>query len=230
MKAASSTQAWDGFTRLFHWLLVFSMLFAWASAEFGNDLGDVDMRWHQLNGYFLLSLLLTRVIWGFVGSNTARFAFFLRAPISALVYLRSLRGNPVAYLSHNPAGAWMVIILLLLLAGQATTGLFSSDDLFVSGPLAGWVDSDTSEQITDIHETLFELILVLVAVHIAAVLYHQFGKREKLVQAMLHGNKPVHQYADVKGKPPLHWRSSALAISILPLLFASFYVVFEYLV
>lgn len=221
----SQTRAWDGFTRLFHWLLVASILFAWGSAEFGSELGDAEMKWHQLNGFFLLSLLIMRIIWGFAGSSTARFRFFLRPPNQALAYLKSLRSDGKHYLSHNPAGGWMVFLFMLVIPLQIITGLFSSDDIFVSGPLASLVESETSEQITGWHETLFNLILIMAVIHIVAVLYHQFTKREKLVQAMFTGHKPPHDYVDTRA--PLYWRSIMLPLLLWAGIFIGVYLLFN---
>jgi cytochrome b len=85
----------------------------------------------------------------------------------------------------------MVLLLLLLAAAQAGTGLFANDEVFIEGPLASLVSSSMSVEITRWHRWLFDILLIAIGLHLLGVIYHQLFKREKLVQAMLHGRKPA---------------------------------------
>ncbi|WP_168927416.1 cytochrome b/b6 domain-containing protein [Nitrincola alkalilacustris] len=183
------TPVWDLFTRAFHWLLVAALAVAWWT----GDQGDFDlMEWHMIAGYTVLGLILFRVIWGIIGSHYSRFGQFSYSPITTLTYLRQLLSNRApTYMGHNPLGSWMVYLLLLLSATQAGLGLFASDDIFIEGPLARSVDSDTVRLMTSWHKTLVDYFLLAVGLHLLGVAYHQFIKREPLVQAMIHGRKPA---------------------------------------
>ena len=129
MSAARAVKVWDIPTRLFHWLLVALFAFSWWSAE--ND----EMAWHYRSGIVLVSLLVFRVIWGFVGGSTARFARFVKSPGKVLAYLRQQDAAPP--LGHNPVGGYSVVALLLALIVQTGTGLFATDiDGLESGPLS----------------------------------------------------------------------------------------------
>lgn len=176
---------WDLPTRLFHWTLVILMIAQWLTAE-----NSETMDYHVWGGYAVLALVLFRLIWGFVGSDTARFGDFLRGPGAALEYAKALRrGETPHYLGHNPMGGWSIVAMLALLLIQAGTGLFANDDILIEGPLYAWVSKGTSDWLTSIHKLSFNLLLLVIAVHISAVLFYLLVKRENLIHPMLSGRK-----------------------------------------
>ena len=182
------TRIWDLPTRLFHWSLVLLVGAAWGTAELGDNLMD----YHKLAGYGILALVMFRLTWGICGSETSRFASFVRGPKSALAYLRAVKsGLASPYPGHNPLGGWMVVALLAILFLQAGTGLFANDDIMTEGPLKHWVSDETSSLLTGIHETNFYVLLGLVAIHVSAILFYRFFKGEDLVRPMLTGNKSL---------------------------------------
>ena len=136
---------WDAPTRLFHWALVTLVGCAWLTQEFGR------MELHFLCGYSILALLLFRLAWGFAGSDTARFARFLKSPFAALQHLAHLHHRePDTEIGHNAAGGWMVLVMLALLAVQVGTGLCSNDDALAEGPLFR-LCRQGSERLADAH-------------------------------------------------------------------------------
>ncbi|MDS4031279.1 MAG: cytochrome b/b6 domain-containing protein [Candidatus Contendobacter sp.] len=176
---------WDLPTRLFHWSLVALMIAQWLTAEESST-----MSWHVRGGYAVLALVLFRLIWGFVGSDTARFSGFVRGPSAALEYVKALlRGETPHYLGHNPLGAWSIVAMLVLLLVQAGTGLFANDDIMIEGPLYAWVSKETSDWLTTIHKLNFNLLLLVIVVHLSAVLFYLLVKRENLIHPMLSGFK-----------------------------------------
>jgi cytochrome b len=197
-------RVWDLPVRLFHWLLVLLMVFSYIT----GDIGDYWLEWHMRSGIIILILLVFRVLWGFFGSRTARFSDFLRAPRAALDYLRALRsGESKFYAGHNPAGGWMITVLLALGLIQGLTGLFSRHKT-VHGPLMELVSAATAKLITKVHSFNVNLLLLCVAIHVAAALYYVFVKRENLIRAMFNGRKPLPQALDI-AEPAQ--RSSVLA-------------------
>lgn len=180
-----TVQVWDLPTRLFHWILVALMIVQWLTAE-----SDGAMQYHVWGGYAVLTLVLFRLIWGFAGSETARFSHFVRGPGAALDYVKALlRGETPLYLGHNPMGGWSILALLTLLLIQAGTGLFANDDITFDGPLSGWVSKSMSDWLTTVHKVNFNLLLLVIAVHISAVLFYLLVKRENLIHPMLSGRK-----------------------------------------
>ena len=191
-----SVRVWDLPVRLFHWLLVISIATSWATAELGW------MRVHFLSGYTILTLLLFRLGWGIVGSYPARFATFVRGPRAALEHLRELRLPPdrvPPVLGHNPLGGWMVVALLLVLLVQAGSGLFTSDDIMVDGPLVDLASSAAVKAMSTTHRLLFKLIFVLVATHVAVVAAYLVIRRENLIRPMITGHKTVPAGMEVEG-------------------------------
>ncbi len=175
---------WDLPIRLFHWVLVCLIAFSWLTYQQGW------MEYHVLSGYTILSLLVFRVIWGFIGSDTARFAFFLKSPLEALRHLSHLpRREPDTEIGHNAAGGWMVLAMLGLLFAQAITGLGSNDDISVEGPLATRLGKELSDQVTSLHHLGSDLILVMIGMHLLAIVTYAVLKRHNLVRPMITGKK-----------------------------------------
>lgn len=171
---------WDWPTRAFHWLLVLLIPALWWTAE--NDLAEI----HVLLGLGAFALILFRILWGLVGSSTARFASFIKGPRGVISYLG---GRAPAAIGHNPLGGLSVAAMLAVLATQVGFGLFASDDDGeVFGPLSLWLDEDLVETITQLHKTLFNLLLVLIALHVAAIVYHALIQRKNVVGPMLTGS------------------------------------------
>ncbi len=202
-----AVKVWDAPTRLFHWSLAAALGVSWWSGEEG------DFTVHFIAGHVVVGLLLFRLLWGVVGSETARFATFVRGPGAIAAYLRRMIGKTPDYsVGHNPAGAIMVVALLLLVAVQAGTGLFASENTwaFVSGPLAGLVGADLSGTLTSLHKgMLFDVLVGLAAVHIAAAFLYLIVKRENLIGPMVLGRKALP--AD-KAEPPPRLASPLLAL------------------
>lgn len=192
-----SIRVWDPTIRVFHWALVALMAFLWWSGSQGDGID-----YHPVAGYTVLGLLLYRILWGFIGSRYARFGAFLRSPLQAvrsLPQVFSRRGGH--YLSHNPLGGWMVIALLTSLLFQGITGLGTTDDLMIDGPLVAWLDEAWVERLTRWHHLNANLLLSLIALHLLAVLYHDLVRRERLVRAMLTGRKESGEPAEPASLP-----------------------------
>ena len=183
-----STKVWDLPVRLFHWSLVICFAVSWGSVELFDD----AMQVHLYAGYTMLTLVLFRIVWGFVGSSTARFSQFITGLRPTIAYATTLlKPRPSHYLGHNPLGGWAVIAMLTLLAFQAITGLFSNDDLLTKGPLAHWIGKDWSDIMSEIHHEAFDYLLAVVGIHIAAVLYYRFFKHNNLIITMITGYKSL---------------------------------------
>ncbi|UTW55324.1 cytochrome b/b6 domain-containing protein [Kordiimonas sp. SCSIO 12610] len=175
-------KVWDVPTRLFHWLLV--VLFAMSSySAFESKFGFYgDM--HLYSGVAIIALLLWRLVWGLIGSETARFTSFMKWPASVLSYLRGKQTDKA--LGHNPLGGYSVILMLVLILTQAVLGLFATDGMLFSGPFS--IDAgDNTDLITDIHETLGLVLLYVTGFHVFAVLVYLFVKKTNLISPMITG-------------------------------------------
>lgn len=174
---------WDLPTRIFHWLLAILVLTSFVSGKIGGN----AMEWHGKCGLAILGLLAFRLVWGIVGSTYARFASFFPTPATVVAYLRGQwRG-----LGHNPLGAFSVFGLLGLLAFQVASGLFGNDDIAFHGPLYDLIGKDLSDRLTGWHKLSVNLLIALVALHVAAILFYARVKKDNLVKPMLTGWKEV---------------------------------------
>ncbi|MEO5622525.1 MAG: cytochrome b/b6 domain-containing protein [Dokdonella sp.] len=180
---------WDVPTRIFHWVLVALIALQFASGEFGW----LPMKWHYWLGYTTLALIVFRVLWGFLGSQTSRFTDFVRSPRAAMRYaLDAVRARESPSPGHNPLGGWSVLLLLASVALQAISGLFASDDISEEGPLVAHVSEATVKLMTRIHHLNRYALLLLIALHIGAIALHYVVRNENLVAPMLHGRAHVH--------------------------------------
>jgi len=177
---------WDLPTRLFHWLLVASLVAQYATVEWLEN----AVQWHFYIGYFTLFLLIFRVIWGIVGTQHAKFSSFIVGPSRVLNYIKTIfRKDSIPAVGHNPLGGWFVVIMLLLLAAQAISGLFMTDDIFLDGPYRQLASDELLGVMSSVHHLAFDILLYVIALHIGAIIFYGVYKKQKLVPAMVHGNK-----------------------------------------
>jgi cytochrome b len=187
-----AVKVWDLPVRLFHWVLVVLLVFQFVTGKIGGNL----MPLHVYSGYAVLVLVIFRILWGFAGSTHARFASFLAGPAATLRFARRLFSREaVPQVGHNPLGGWMVIALVVSLAVQAVSGLFANDGVATQGPLAAMVSIEVSNDLSQVHRLSLNVLLVLTAVHVAAVLFHWLVKRDNLMGAMFTGVKRVPEAA-----------------------------------
>lgn len=204
---------WDVPVRVVHWSFVVLLPALWWSAEVKSDI-----ELHKTLGFIMMALLVFRLLWGVVGSSTARFGHFVRGPGGVAAYLRKVRSpqaEPVV--GHNPLGGWSVVALLLLLAVQLAVGLFAQDvDGIESGPLSYLVSYDTADAARAVHQQVFNGLLALVALHLGAVLFYRFVHRNDLVGPMITGRK---RFATAVPEPSFvpAWRVVACAVVALML-------------
>ena len=178
-------RVWDIPTRLFHWSLVLSIGFMWFSAEQGGDW----LAWHLRCGLFILALLVFRVCWGLWGSDTSRFAQFVKPTQIGRYLSGKLSENEQP--GHNPVGALMVLALLAALFFQVGTGLFSPDDnTFInSGYLNSLVSDSTGHSLRSLHIQFFDGLLTLIGVHVFTIFFYKIVKKHNLITPMFTGYK-----------------------------------------
>jgi cytochrome b len=149
---------------------------------------DSAVEVHAYFGYCILTLLIFRGIWGFVGSRHARFTSFAPNRQSILNYLQ---GKSPRFLGHNPIGALSVFALLFVLSVQVVTGLFVDDEIAFQGPFAKYAPNAVVSFLSEIHEGNQVVIYILIAIHILAIGYYRKFKGENLVKPMITGDKEI---------------------------------------
>jgi cytochrome b len=177
---------WDAATRLFHWftaLLVIACYVSWRMNW---------MDWHAWAGEALLAWVVFRLLWGFFGSETARFASFVASPRAGALYLANLlRREPDRQIGHNPVGGWMVLLLLALLLAEALTGLYVANDVADEGPLTELVPAVVANLITDLHAYFWDALLAAAVLHVVAIGFYAAVIRHDLVTPMITGCKSL---------------------------------------
>ncbi|MCS0497150.1 cytochrome b/b6 domain-containing protein [Ancylobacter sp. MQZ15Z-1] len=168
----TAVRVWDPVVRLFHWTVVAACILN----LFILDDGDPP---HRIVGYVVAGALAVRLVWGFIGTRYARFSDFVPTPSRLARYLAALaKGREPRVLGHNPAGAVMMLALMVLLAGVCLTGWMMGLDAFWG---EDWLEG--------LHETLANAILVLALLHASAALFESWRHRENLVWSMVTGRK-----------------------------------------
>ncbi len=206
-------RVWDLPVRVFHWLLVLAIAFLWYSGENADDLER-----HMLIGTVVLSLVLFRVVWGVLGSTTARFSNFVR-PIAALHHLNELKGKKLQpEAGHNPLGGLMVIALLVSLLVQTVSGLYTSDEVLSEGPLYARASEELAEFVGSIHHLNFNVLLGLIALHLLAIVFYWVMQKTNLVKPMISG---VMTWPNAVPQPQLVFRSALLAAALFGVIFFS---------
>ncbi|MEP2736886.1 MAG: cytochrome b/b6 domain-containing protein [Erythrobacter sp.] len=179
-----SITVWDWPVRLSHWSFAVLVPAMWYTAEYSH------WYWHTRLGTVLLGVLTFRLIWGVIGSQTARFSQFVKGPRAVLNYLRGSDGEAEPSFGHSPIGALSVIALLTAMLIQLGMGLFAGDPYDgATGPLNSFVGVMTADQLTDWHEDFVCVVLALAALHLAAIAFYAIVKRRNLVGPMLTGAK-----------------------------------------
>ena len=201
-------EVWDIGVRVFHWSLVLLMIGSFVTIKLGK------LEYHTWCGYSILTLLLFRILWGFVGGTYARFTTFVKGPAAVIAYFKGLsRGARETTLGHNPMGALSVLAMLAAMLFQASSGLLTnSDDFSFEAALYKWVGKDLSDKITTLHRLNEKVIFLLVGLHLAAIAFYYFVKKHNLVKPMITGTTTAPADA-----PATRRGSTGLALVLLVL-------------
>lgn len=204
---------WDVPTRFFHWLLVFLVGNLFYTGFAG------EMVWHFRLAYVVLTLIFFRICWGFIGSTYSRFSSFLFPSLELIDYIKNLfNPHPLKhYTGHNPLGGLSVMVLLSLILIQVISGLFTTDDIASEGALYGLVSTKVGSFFTKIHKLNFKLLLSFIILHISAVLFYLFYRKENLIKPMLSGYKTTQENLIIK--------STKIWVALILLLISTFLVV-----
>jgi cytochrome b len=200
----SDVRVWDPLLRLVHWSFPLLIPALWWTAE--ND------KWalHKRLGLVLLGLLVFRVLWGFLGPETARFSQFVKGPRAVLAYLRDGAGAKV--IGHSPLGGWSTLVLLGAMLAQVSLGLFAGDPFDgTTGPLNALVGVSLADAITELHETFFWVIVGLAGLHLAAICFYA-AKGDDLLSPMVGGKIPPR--VGVAGIGPMPWGRGLIACAL----------------
>ena len=176
---------WDLPTRGFHVLLALSVAGLIATGEVGA------MQLHFWLGYGVLTLVLFRLVWGFVGGHWSRFIHFVPTPAKLRSYVQGVRAHQAPRsIGHNPLGALSVLAMLSLLLLQVFSGFFSDDEIANTGPWTVFAPANWIELATEYHSDIGKVLLILLIIlHVGTVFYYKRIKHEDLITPMITGDK-----------------------------------------
>ena len=206
MATAPDVRVWDPLLRLVHWSFPLLIAAMWWTAE--------NSKWalHRRIGLALLGILVFRILWGFLGPETARFAQFVKGPGKVIAYLRGRPEGAGPPIGHSPLGGWSTLVLLGAMLAQVGMGLFAGDPYDgMTGPLNAAVGVMTADTLTELHETFFWVVVGLIALHLAAITFYAV-KGDDLLSPMVGGTRPAR--AGVAGIGPVPWLRGLLAIAL----------------
>lgn len=202
LSSSGAQLVWDLPTRIFHWLLAALIGFSWWSVHHHHT------RWHIWSGCAILTVLIFRLLWGFVGSSTARFSSFVPGPRAVRDYL-SGRWTGVG---HNPLGGLSALALLLAVCIQVGLGLVAQDeDGIYAGPLYRLISSTRSDQARDLHESWFNVIVGLIALHVAAIIFYRLRGR-RLTKPMITGRAVLDP--EIEPMRPGKWWAALICLGV----------------
>ncbi len=198
VRGYSLEKIWDPWIRLWHWVLAAVVSLGWYWGEF---MSFTSVKWHFYCGYLVLGLIALRLLWGIWGPKQVRLRALIPSPSAFRAYLGDIgERSPSGIAGHNPLGSLSVIVLLLLLTAQATSGLFlEAEDYFETAPLYSVVSESTVATLTWWHKLLSKCILVMTLLHVLAIFYYWIWKRENLIRPMITGWKWVRNPPDKSG-------------------------------
>lgn len=186
LKNAKQIKVWDPFVRIFHWTLVLSFFVAYISEE---DFLDI----HVFAGYTVLALVLSRLIWGLIGTHHARFGDFIYSPKTIKHFIKdTLLLKAKRYLGHNPAGGAMILLMIISLLITTVTGIAVYGAEEQAGPMSSWFSQDHKfwgEVLEETHEFFANFTLLLVFIHVAGVIIESLIHKENLIKSMITGMK-----------------------------------------
>tara|TARA_R110001583_G_scaffold28426_2_gene100883 strand:+ start:19748 stop:20434 length:687 start_codon:yes stop_codon:yes gene_type:complete len=183
-----SSLVWDLPLRVFHWLFALTIFSSWFTIEQGY------IENHMLLGYFALSLVIFRILWGFFGSKHSQFSSFFPTPKKLINYIIAIRkGNSPYVAGHNPLGSLMVFVMILLICFQAVSGLFIDDGIFSAGPYHDVFGENFESVMKFIHHKFFDLMIIAIVFHISAIAFYWKVKKQNLVVPMITGKKPAEE-------------------------------------
>ena len=201
-KPVRARRSWDPVVKITHWSIVTAIIANALVTEEGSGA-------HIWVGYALAAILALRLLWGLIGPAEARFSAFPPSPRRALGHVRDIRtGKKEVHRSHNPLGALMVYAIWSML------GVIIASGIAMAGPpsmafldraeRSGEVsrkrvverrDHDADEAAEgaggeesaweEIHETAVNLLYILIALHIAGVVFETRRSGREILLAML---------------------------------------------
>lgn len=173
MAGPASIPIWDPLVRVFHWTLATAVVVNYWFTESGGDV-------HTWVGYTAATAVAVRIAWGFLGTGHARFDDCRISVATVREHLAALRARRLPTESgHNPLGAMMIYLMLLLVVILATTGWLHEEIDALYG----------NSVLQTIHSYAAHTLWFCALLHVVAVFTIQHIGRIELVRPMINGRR-----------------------------------------
>lgn len=183
-------RVWDLPTRLFHWSFAAAFICAFVATS-----REWLLDYHVLSGALVLGLAAFRLVWGFSGNRHSRFSQFVRGWKETKGFISGLlRLSPAKYPGHNPAVAWVVLLMLSFALVLAATGIVVYSGEEMRGPFVGLFSFEAAQKAALVHAIAAYSFLAVAVVHVTAALLHDLVWKEGLILSMITGWKEVEGF------------------------------------
>jgi cytochrome b561 len=176
MITRNTEQQWGWPSKLLHWLTALLILIQIPLGIYADDLVNSPLKlelfgWHKSFGILILMLAIMRLLWRMAGSIPTlpdaslaqrRLANLVHSLLYGLMLLLPLSGWLMSSAANRPIN-WFWLIELPALTGP---------------------NKALKEIAEEIHEVSVVLLLVVLAVHIGAALWHHFKLRDSVLKRM----------------------------------------------
>ena len=131
----------------------------------------------------ILGLMFFRILWGFLGTFNSTFKSFIFSPYNIyLIFLGRYQNKSI----RSPLGSLSVISFIFALFVLSVSGLFSSDDIIYDGPLV-YLMPEYTYFWTKVHNLFHFILYGLITLHLSAIFYYQFLKKNQIIQQFIDG-------------------------------------------
>lgn len=187
---------WSLPTRVFHWLFVLFILFAFLSAQ-----EDRWLDYHAIIGYAVLILLIFRIIWGIIGPKYSLFKDFPIGKNNVKEFLNNIFESNQKYIGHNPMASYVMISMFVVAILITITGILAFGIQEGKGILSFLNTSFFKEMelFKEIHEFLTSLFIALIIAHLAGILTDRLlHKKHETLNSIISGYKVTQENESIK--------------------------------
>lgn len=218
----------DGMTKSYIWPLFNRVLHIALIVFFGITflLGDMDnlLDYHVISGILFALLFVIRIIWGFVGPKYSKFKDFNFNRNDLKEYLLSPFRHTKEYIGHNPASSYAIVAMMILGLFTALTGMLSYG-IEKNHGIFSFLHNDYFKQMEifeELHEISANLLLGVIAIHVAGSLIDKLIKKGDAIDSMISGYKQLSSSISIRMN--IFQKIFAIASSIL-FIYALYYMV-----
>jgi Ni/Fe-hydrogenase 1 B-type cytochrome subunit len=144
---------------------------------------------HVYAGFALISFLILRIIWGFLGTKYSRWSELIKL----VEWSEAIRAKTTSVLKwnwgHHPLGAIAYIFFYMMLTFSSLSGIFLAAIEHNLGPLAKKYYDQLlfKEDLLLIHEIASYFIIIYIFSHLFALYWHEINDKIPITQSMFSG-------------------------------------------